>query len=186
MIFSIRLIVCVWVCGLLWPAHAVLTGDEWEVLENVELIENKNNDGDSFRVCWGEKEFTVRLYFVDAPESVPGLRERVEEQADYFGITPEQAVEVGRVASGFVRSMLKEEDFTITTRWQNYPGRVYVFVTAGGRDLGELLVENGLGRIHGQTVRGLTGPVKAKLAELEAEAKKEHRGAWAYGEKVVE
>jgi len=47
-----------------------------------------------------------------------------------------------------------------------------------GRDLGEYIVENGLGRIHGQTVWGLTQPVRKRLAELETEAKAERRGAW--------
>ena len=60
-----------------------------------------------------------------------------------------------------------------------FPDRIYGFIAIGRRDLGELLVENGLGRIHGQRVWGLTEQVRKKLAELEAEAKAEGRGAWA-------
>lgn len=180
---SIRILTCTLVSGLLWPAFGVLTGEEWQVLENVELIENHNNDGDSFRVRCQDKEFTVRIYFVDAPETSLDYRSRVQEQAEYFGISEEQAVEVGGMASAYVLDKLKEEGFTITTRWQGvfsgyYPDRTYGFVTVGGRDLGELLVENGLGRIHGQTVWGLTEPVRERLAELEEEAKAEGRGAW--------
>jgi hypothetical protein len=55
-----------------------------------------------------------------------------------------------------VLTKLSSESFTIITRWQNDPGRVPAFVRAGGQDLDELLVENGLGRIHGQTVKGLS------------------------------
>jgi endonuclease YncB( thermonuclease family) len=154
-------------------------GEGWQVLEDVSLVEHRNNDGDSFRVRWGEKVFVIRLYFVDAPEAKPTLRERVAEQAAYFGITSEQAVEMGRAASDFVLGMLGEKSFTVTTRWQNYPDRVYGFVTVDGRDLGELLIVNGLGRNHGQSVRGMTETVRAKLAELEAEAKEARRGAWA-------
>ena len=75
---------------------------------------------------------------------------------------------------------LSSEPFTIITRWQNYPGRVYAFVRVGGRDLGELLVENGLGRIHGQTVKGLTQPMRDRLAELQEKAKADGLGAWGY------
>ena len=86
--------------------------------EDVELIENHNNDGDSFRVRWRDKEFTVRIYFVDAPETDLSYRSRVRDQADYFGITLEQAVEAGRMASDLVLTKLVEEGFTITTRRQ--------------------------------------------------------------------
>jgi endonuclease YncB( thermonuclease family) len=165
------------VCSLYVQANP--PGEGWQILEDVVLVDHRNNDGDSFRVNWGEKVFVVRLYFVDAPESKPTLRERVAEQAAYFGITSEQAVEVGRAASDFVLGMLREKSFTVTTRWQNYPDRVYGFVTVDGRDLGEMLIENGLGRNHGQTVRGMTDMVRAKLAGIEAEAKEARRGAWA-------
>jgi hypothetical protein len=124
-------------------------------------------------------------HFVDAPETDLGYRDRVQEQADYFGITLEQSMEAGNMASEFVLTKLKEEGFTIITRWQHvfsgyYPDRIYGFVTVGDRDLGELLVENGLGRIHGQKVWGLTEPVRERLAELEEEAKAEGRGAWGF------
>jgi endonuclease YncB( thermonuclease family) len=139
--------------------------------------------GEAFCVRWQDKEFTVRIYFVDAPETDLGYRSRVQEQADYFGITLEQAVEAGNMASEFVLTKLKEKGFTITTRWQHvfsgyYPDRIYGFVTVGGRDLGELLVENGLGRIHRQKVWGLTEPVRSRLAELVEAAKAEGHGAW--------
>ena len=116
---------------------------------------------------------------------VASYRSRVQAQADYFRITHEQAVEAGRIASDLVLAKLEEEGFTITTRWQPvftgyFPDRVYGFVTVGGRDLGEWLVENGLGRIHGQRVLGLTQPVRERLAELEEDAKAEGRRAWGF------
>lgn len=88
-----------------------------------------------------------------------------------------------------VPTKLVEEGFTITTRWQQiftgyFPDRIYGFVTVGGRDRGELLVENGLGCIHGQTVWGLTQPVRERLAKLEEKAKAEGRGAWGVGNQL--
>ena len=56
--------------------------------------------------------------------------------------------------------------------------RIFWGGTVGGRDLGNLLVENGLGGIHGQRVWGLTESMNQRLAELEEEAKAKRRGAW--------
>ena len=44
-----------------------------------------DNDGDNSRVRCGAKEFIVRLYFVDAPETNLGYPERTREQSEYFG-----------------------------------------------------------------------------------------------------
>jgi endonuclease YncB( thermonuclease family) len=43
-----------------------------------------SNDGDSFRVHCPEKEFIVRLYFVDAPETNLRCPDRAREQAEYL------------------------------------------------------------------------------------------------------
>ena len=75
---------------------------DWVVLENCRLITNPANDGDSFHVSAGEKEYLFRLYFVDAPETDEMTPRRVSiEQAKYFGITVPQAIEVGRDGERF-------------------------------------------------------------------------------------
>jgi endonuclease YncB( thermonuclease family) len=85
-----------------------------------------------------------------------------------------------------VFTKLSSESFTIITRWQNDPGRVSAFVRLGGRDLGGLLVKNGLGRIHGQTVNGLTKPMRDRFAELEEEAKASGRGDYVNNERACD
>ncbi|HAK06789.1 MAG TPA: hypothetical protein DCO65_05920 [Spartobacteria bacterium] len=42
---------------------------EWVALTDCQYVDSKDNDGDSFRVHCGDKEFTARLYYVDAPET---------------------------------------------------------------------------------------------------------------------
>ena len=42
---------------------------EWVTLTDCQYVDSKDNDGDSFRVHCGDKEFTARLYYVDAPET---------------------------------------------------------------------------------------------------------------------
>jgi hypothetical protein len=71
---------------------------------------NRWNDGDSFHIITGDagKEIVARLYFVDAPESETAYRDRIDEQAAYFGITPEQAVEIAHKAADFTQQQLSK------------------------------------------------------------------------------
>jgi DNA uptake protein ComE-like DNA-binding protein len=126
---------------------------DWIVLNNCRLIPNRANDGDSFHVSAGAKEYIFRLYMVDAPETDDMIPRRVVEQAKYFAITVPQAIEVGWVATEFTRQKLSEP-FTVFTHMTDAMGRsrierVYAFVQTREGDLGEQLVRNGLARIYG-------------------------------------
>jgi len=57
---------------------------DWIVLKDCRLIPNPANDGDSFHVSAGEKEYLFRLYLVDAPETDEMTPRRLIEQAKYF------------------------------------------------------------------------------------------------------
>lgn len=161
------------------PANAA---KPWQVLEGCRLVDSTINDGDSFRVHWNGGDLTVRLYFADTPESDYRFMDRTRAQAAYFGITEEQAVEVGKLAKEFTRDALKD-GFEIRTRWQGvFSGkpnaRKYGIVSVGDKDLAELLVANGLARIHGMGIGGKTWEEVERLKTLEAQAKAEKRGAW--------
>ena len=161
------------------PVHAA---KPWQTLDACQLVEHWRNDGDSFRVHWNGGELTVRLYFADAPESDYRFMDRTRAQAAYFGITEEQAVEVGKLAKDFTQETLKG-GFSIRTRWQGvFSGqkgaRKYGIVSVKGQDLAELLVANGLARIHGMGIGGKTWEEVERLKALEAQAKAEKRGAW--------
>lgn len=154
----------------------------WQTLVDCQMVESGTNDGDSFRVHWNGGEWNVRLYFADTPESDWRFRDRTRAQAAYFGITDEQAVEVGQRAKAFTREFLKN-GFEVRTRWQGVFGnakatRKYGIVTAGGRDLAEALVANGLARIHGMGIGGQTWEEVERLRALETRAKSAGKGAW--------
>ena len=95
-----------------------------------------------------------RLYFVDTPEEERVYADRIAEQAAYFGISADAALEIGREASEFTKLALAKP-FTIYTRWRRALGRSAIWryyaivVTADGHDLNELLVSAGLARIYG-------------------------------------
>jgi endonuclease YncB( thermonuclease family) len=81
------------------------------------------DDGDSFHVILPDrKEVIFRLYFVDTPEEERVYADRIAEQAAYFGITPDAAIQIGREASEFTKQALTKP-FTIQTRWRLALGR---------------------------------------------------------------
>lgn len=176
-------------------AYAVLLGfgglafaNEWQTIRDCRLIENESNDGDSFHVNADGEERIFRLYFVDTPEAESGgyVEGRVTEQAETFGITEKESVEMGKKAAAFTRAVLSRP-FKVTTRGQGAMGasklpREYAFVeTADGEDLGEMLVSRGLARSFGEDAAppGETAAaLRAKYDRLEAGARRERLGAW--------
>jgi endonuclease YncB( thermonuclease family) len=176
--------------AVLWIAAA--TGfardgsKEWIVLKDCRLIPNPANDGDSFHVSAGDKEYLFRLYLVDAPETDEMTPRRLVEQAKYFAITVPQAIEVGRAAKEFTRQKLSEP-FTVFTHMSDAMGqsrleRFYAFVQTSQGDLGEQLVRSGLARIYGfKAVPPGLGSSRievGKLQQFENEARQEKIGAW--------
>ena len=159
---------------------------DWVVLENCRLITNPANDGDSFHVSVGAKEYLFRLYLVDAPETDGRNPGRLIEQGKYFGITVPQAIEVGQAAKEFIQEKLSQP-FTVFTHMSDAMGqsrleRFYAFVETKEGDLGEQLVRNGLARSYGFKAAppGVTSSRLEieKLQQFEDEAKREKIGAW--------
>ncbi len=164
-----------------------LDGEErWRTLFNCHYLTKRANDGDSFHVRVGDREYIFRLYFVDAPETDSEFRERVAEQARYFGASAAQIVTVGHLAKTFTREKLIKP-FVVRTRWEDAMGRsraqrFYAIVQTATGDLGEELVENGLARIHGIHAepegRAAAHEEWQKLKALERKAKREKAGGW--------
>lgn len=152
-------------------AGCVMEPDDW-------------TDGDSFRVRMPDGRLeTFRLYFVDTTESRVHST-RSDEQAAYFGITRQAAVDLGAAAKMFTARAL-QRPFTIQTRWRPVfgPTRYYAMVTTSdGEDLASLLVASGFARIYGTRTPLPDGrdsrTYLARLAELEGRAKVNGIGGW--------
>jgi DNA uptake protein ComE-like DNA-binding protein len=162
----------------------------WVTLQGGHYLIKRPNDGDSFHISVEGHEYIFRLYFVDAPETSAEFRDRVEEQAKYFGVTVDQVLEVGDLAKQFTREKLTEP-FLVRTCWEDAGGRsrmqrFYAFVQTRTGDLGEQLVENGLARSHPATARpeGLTSAATEwqNLLALEQKARREKVGGWGANE----
>ncbi|RRJ96236.1 hypothetical protein Ga0100231_020225 [Opitutaceae bacterium TAV4] len=159
----------------------------WETLTDCEYVAAKYNDADSFRVRSGDKEFVVRLYYVDAPESTMNYPERVRQQSEHYGITMDETLKAGARAAERVHELLKTP-FVVRTRWANAAGRggdgrYYGFIEVGGKSLAEILVSEGLAQTKGISPNLPDGrkasAYKLALLELEQFARQKHLGAWA-------
>ena len=169
-------------------AHKAPSSTPFERLDGCVYKSQRWNDGDSFHVLLrNQKEVVFRLYFVDTPEEERVYADRIAEQAAYFGISADAALEVGKEAGEFTKRTLAKP-FTTYTRWRRALGRSAIWryyaivVTADGHDLNELLVSNGLARIYGTRTPLPDGrdsrEYLAHLHELENEAKAAKRGGW--------
>ncbi len=172
------------------PSARCLAGAPWVTLQGGHFLLKRANDGDSFHISVAGKEYIFRLYFVDAPETSAEFRDRVEEQAKYFGITVEQTLQLGGLAKTYMREKLSGP-FLIRTCWEDAMGRsrmqrFFAFVQTNTGDLGEQLVENGLARFHRESGKpeGLSSAAGElrKLNTLERKAKQEKVGGWGANE----
>lgn len=166
----------------------------WVALGGCRVVDHDHNDGDSFEVLGPQGErLTARLYFVDTPESrdkrFRDHRQRVREQAAYFGRSDYQrGLALGRRAKAWTLTLLADQPFRVVTRRELVFGgpRVYALIEVRheGRPrwLHELLVEQGLARIHTRGVDIPRGPRRAeqarRLRALEARARAQRFGGW--------
>jgi DNA uptake protein ComE-like DNA-binding protein len=161
-------------------------------LSNLQYVSSASGDADSFLVNDGTRDYHLRLYLVDAPETAaadPALARRVREQSRYFGVAdPSVVVRFGTLAAARTRELLAAP-FTAYTANAGALGRsadqrIYAYVvTSDGKDLGEQLVHEGLARAFGQgrvNYAGITqAEQRAKLADIELSAALSRKGIWA-------
>ncbi|HUF62366.1 MAG TPA: hypothetical protein VMN36_09855 [Verrucomicrobiales bacterium] len=162
----------------------------YQLLHGAKLVRSRGNDGDSFRIAWNSKEYVFRLYFVDCPETSDRFPERIDYQADYFGIQDRRRVlALGEQAKSFTLGLLETEPFEVFTRWEPVMNseRFHAFVRfplkeKGGVWLSELLVQAGLARIYTRPADLPDGTRKGAfqdhLRALEREANTSEMGGW--------
>ncbi len=171
--------------------EAKITTGEFTSLEGCKLADHRNNDGDSFYVTHPKGKDEVRLYFVDTAESRLHKYngERIADQGEYFGgLSQKQTTDIGIEGKKLTLALLASKPFTMLTKWEMDPSgkrpHVYVLVEKDGKQyyLHEILAKSGLVRTR---TRGAALPdgktffkQRDKVKALEAEAKREKRGAW--------
>ncbi len=157
-------------------------------------------DGDSFPIKTADgRELTLRLYGADCFEwQVKDETDarRLFDQRRYFGIArvggPQESIDLAKKFGGRAAartSQLLADGFTVFTSYADGRGdgrhpRVYAFVQLpDGRDLGSVLVAEGLARAFGvyrTTPAGLSlSSYRDGLRDLELKAAKLSQGVWA-------
>src|SRR5436305_2190237 len=184
---NVRILVALFFLGALFGQSWAGDRKEWVKLTDCHYVDAPDNDGDSFRVRGGDKEFTARLYYVDAPETNLRQGDRTHEQSLHFGITLDETMKAGEKAKQRTKELL-QKPFLIWTRWATAGGRgresrYYVIIEVDGKSLGEILVSEGLARTKGMAPNLPSGEhAKAymeRLDDLETAAREKHLGAWA-------
>lgn len=184
---------------VLVPPLASRAASGIEVFLDCRFVPASWADGDSFPVRLPDgRELTVRLYGVDCIETSATnetLARRLRAQRRYFGIGGTEGIDSGEAArllgveAATRTAALLANPFAVETSFTDARGsgvskRVYAFVTLNdGRDLGSVLVEEGLARAFG-VVRGradgTTGEeYRHHLVDLELVAAASGRGVWA-------
>jgi len=179
----------IWLLAI-WIGPASAFAQKWEKLERCRLVGSVGNDGDSFRVSHGGKEYIFRLYFVDAPETSADYPERISAQAFYFRLDEKEILKVRKESAEFTSKLLNGGGFTVFTCWEDAKGesdlpRHYAIIEKDSESLIEELVEEGLARIFGMPARGSGSPVGSssdryvdKLKRLERDAQRAKVGGW--------
>ncbi len=160
---------------------------KWYRYDDCHLLAHDFNDGDSFHVKCGRRHYIFRLYFVDAPETDLSFPDRVDDQAEYWGLNRKQTVKLGREAATFTRTYLAKP-FTVHTKRVDARGRsdrprYFGMLETKMGFLSEALVRNGLARIYGMSVELPSGKPSSRhwgrLRLAEKAARRDQVGAWA-------
>lgn len=164
----------------------------WTKITDATYVQGPHSDGDSIEAFVDGTRHVFRLYFVDTIERSAMASERRDDQGRYFGdppLTQTETLALAREASALTRDALAK-GFTLLTSWErvnpdsdNPSVRAFV-QTRDGRDLAELLVENGLALIKGDRAQadhpdGRTArQIEQRLVDLEEQARERGVGGW--------
>lgn len=69
------------------------------------------SDGDTWNFYYSDKKFTVRVLHVDCFETREG--ERLNDQAEKAGISPDSALKLGKAAKYLAEDLLEDKEVTI-------------------------------------------------------------------------
>ncbi len=165
---------------------------EFKIFPKAKLIESRANEADTLRIKVSdtEDEHIFVLYFVDAPDISLIHPQRVQEQGRYFGVSSQRVIEEGQRAANYVTQLLKQQPFTVMTRWEEVPGlsRYYALILveiSPGKQvyLADLLVQKGYARVAGVT-SSLPADSRSindyalELQELKRRAQQSKAGIW--------
>jgi len=137
----------------LFNASTFSDGMEVEVLEVV--------DGDTFKIMWEDREFTVRLLGVDTPETV-----HPSKSVEYFG----------EEASTYLKNIIQDKTIRLEfeERKMDAYGRLLAYVFVEGQLVNAEIIREG----YGVAYTRFDFNKRSEFERYEAEAREAGRGLW--------
>lgn len=137
------------------PAPIEFKGS-FEVLEGARFVPRPTNSGDRFLVTHEGKDILIRLLWVECPPITRDSSSMLKRSAEYFGITEEDALAIGKEATDFTTAYLSDKPLRILSRGgKDKDGALRAIVVAPViGDIASILVENGLTAVAAPTAKG--------------------------------
>ncbi len=159
-----------------------------EEIHDATFVDAPTNTGDRFLISANDQQIPVHLLWVSCPSPLADDAASLKYHSQYFGISDEDTVALGRQAQEFTASYLKDKPLRVFTRWQkDKNGAVLASVLPSELgDFAGILVDNGLAAINPplakpairrRTDETATGVLKER--EATAKAKPLPPGAWS-------
>jgi|GEM_PF-483394 hypothetical protein len=160
----------------------------WETLEDVKYLENEQSRADYIYVEYRGKKMWFRPYFVEAGETSwsEGEARQLMRQMQYWRLSGEDIIEVGKAATDEAGQYLQSNSFRIITNWEqanrpNEPTAYYGILWTKDGDYDEWLVARGLASLTGIELEGsLAREKRALLEKAEKAARDANLGIWAF------
>ena len=176
--------------SVLTPSPVIGNFDEFT---DARFVPRPTNTGDRFLIQHEGKEILVRLPWISCPPIVPDDVPKLKEHAEYFRISMEDALTIGKEAADFTTAYLSDKPLRLLTKGlKDRDGALLAIVIAPNvGDMGSILVDNGLAAIMKPPGRPQDKPKREEpfvqiLKEREATALKSPilPGAWALATEV--
>ena len=137
------------------PAPIAFKGS-FEVMEDARFVPRPTNTGDKFLVTHEGKEVLVRLLWVNCPPITRDNPTALKRDAEYFGITEDDALAIGKEAADFTNAYLSDKPLRILSRGgKDKDGALLAIVVAPNiGDIASILVDNGLAAVAKPTAKG--------------------------------
>jgi endonuclease YncB( thermonuclease family) len=165
------------------------SAEGFEEIRDATFVDAPSNTGDQFLISANSQQIPVRLLWVTCPSPLAEDTSNHKFLSQYFGISVDDSVALGRQAQEFTAAYLKDKSLRVLTRWQkDKNGAVLASIQPGELgDFAGILVDNGLAAINplkeskGLARRRADENAVSVLKEREAAAKAKPLppGAWS-------
>lgn len=126
------------------------SAEGFEEIRDATFIDAPSNTGDQFLISANSQQIPVRLLWVTCPSPLAEDTANHKYHSQYFGISVDDSVALGRQAQEFTAAYLKDKSLRVLTRWQKDKNGA-ILASIQPAELGDfagILVDNGLAAVN--------------------------------------